>query len=283
MLYRFKCILFIFFLTMGASLSGMAKGFVTTPEIHEGEYITVNGLPMYIEQTGKGRALVLLHGGLSTIQKSFEKQIEAFSKNHHVIAIEQIGHGHTPDAGIPFSYTQMAKDTVKVLRSLNVKDADIVGWSDGGILALIIAGKHSELVHRVVVSGANTELVGLPPAEVQAIQESSGEELAQNMPPSEHYNKVSPDGPEHWPAVVKKVWDMWITPVVIKKEDLAKILAPVLVVCGDSDIIPLEHTIEIFKSLPNAKLLVLPGTGHHTFNEAADTINPIILTFLDAP
>ena len=249
----------------------------------KGEYIAVNGRQMYLEQYGRGRALVLLHGGLSTIQASFEKQIGIFSKNHHVIAIEQTGHGHTPDADIPFSYVQMARDTGGVLRSLNVKDADIIGWSDGGILALLIASHHPELVHRLVVSGANIDLVGMSPEEVKAIKESSPEELARGMPPTETYLKVSPDGPKHWPVMVKKVWDLWLTPVAVKKEDLARVQAPVLVVCGDSDSIPLEHTIKIFKSLPHAKLLVLPGTGHHTFSESADTLNPIILAFLDAP
>ncbi len=103
------------------------------------------------------------------------------------------------------------------------------------------------------------------------------------MPPSETYLKVSPDGPEHWLAVVKKVWDLWLTPVAVKQEDLARVQAPVLVVCGDKDIVPLEHTIKIFKSLPHAKFLILPGTGHDTFSESADTLNPIILAFLDAP
>lgn len=279
---RFSCILLIFLLSFAISLHGEAKDFTVTPKT-KGEYVVVNGMGIYVEQAGEGRPLVLLHGGLSTIKTSFEKQISTFSENHHVIAIEQIGHGHTPDVGRTFTYAQMAEDTVGVLHSLNVKNADIVGWSDGGILALIIAGSHSKLIHRVVISGANTELVGLTPAEVKKIQESSAEELAQDTPPSEHYMKVSPDGPEHWPVVVKKVWDMWITPVVIKKEDLAKISVPVLVVCGDRDIIPLEHTIEIFKSLPKAELLVLPGTGHNTFNEAAETLNPIILAFLDEP
>ena len=197
-------VLFICLLVSGISLTGEAKDFVVTPTITSGEYVTVNGLQMYVEQAGKGRALVLLHGGLSTIQTSFEKQISAFSKTHHIIAIEQIGHGHTPDADRPFSYEQMAEDTAAVLNSLNVKDADIVGWSDGGIVALLIAIRHSELVHRVVISGANTKLVGLSPTIVKEIQQSSPEKLAQDMPPSEHYRKVSPDGPDHWPVRGKK-------------------------------------------------------------------------------
>ncbi len=257
-----------------------AKVFSEKPQ---GEYLTVNGRKIYIEQYGKGRPLVLLHGGLASIQSSFDKQIVVFSKTHRVIAIEQMGHGHTPDAKLPFSYGLMADDTVGVLHALKIKNADMVGWSDGGILALIIAYRHPELVRRLVVSGANIELVGMNPSEAKKIKALSAEELARDTSPSaqEAYGQVSPDGREHWPIVVKKVWNMWLTPIVIKRESLTKIKASVLVVCGDNDLIPLDHTIQIFRLLPKAELLVLPGTGHDTFNEAAETLNPIILAFLD--
>jgi pimeloyl-ACP methyl ester carboxylesterase len=81
----------------------------------------------------------------------------------------------------------------------------------------------------------------------------------------------------------KKVWSLWLTPVILEKEDLASIKAPCLIVSGDKDDIPVEHAVEIFKALPNAQLLVLPGTGHHTFRSAASVINPIALAFINAP
>jgi len=284
-LTRFYCFLSAFFLVSGFLASAQGKTLALAPKIPTGECITVNGRPIYLEQFGKGRPLVLLHGGLATIQSSFNRQIIAFSKHHHVIAIEQTGHGHTPDTDSPFSYRQMADDTVGVLHVLKVRDADIVGWSDGGILALLIALHHPTLVHRLVVSGANTELVGMDLEESKKIQESSAKELAQDTSPveKEAYGRISPDGPEHWPVVVKKAWNLWLTPVVIDKADLSRIQSPVLVVCGDNDVIPLNHTLEIFRSLPKSQLLVLPGTGHDTFNEAAATLNPIILAFLDSP
>ncbi len=280
----------VFLLVLGALATFGLRGAAASSTNAGGRYVTVHGQRLsvhgrrlYFEEYGEGRRpLVLLHGGLSTIRGSFDKQLPAFAKNHHVIAIEQTGHGHSSDADIPFSYRQMADDTVVVLRRLKVRKADIVGWSDGGILALLIASRHPELVHRLVISGANIRLVGLSPAEVKAIRESSPEQLAEGIAPGA-YGKVSPDGRDHWPVVVKKVWTMWLTRVVMDKADLAAIKAPVLVVSGDNDIIPLEHTMEIFRSLPKAQLLILPGTGHHTFDEAADMFNPIILDFLDMP
>jgi pimeloyl-ACP methyl ester carboxylesterase len=287
-LYKFKAvqsILLVCFLVFEAFFCAVATAAPLEVMAPKSEYVTVGRKQIYIEQYGKGRPLVMLHGGLGNIQSSFENQLLSFSKHYHVIAIEQVGHGHTPDDNLPFSYEQMAKDTVGVLRSLKVKDADIVGWSDGGILGLIIACNYPKLVHRLVISGANTELVGMKPDDINKMQELSAEELAKDTSPAEQeaYGKISPDGPEHWPVVVKKVRDMWLTPVILKKEDLSKIVSPVLVICGDNDIIPIEHTIEIYKSLRKAELLVLPHTGHHTFNDAQETLNPIILAFLEAP
>ena len=250
-----------------------------------GKYTWVNGRQMYFEQYGEGRPLVFLHGGAGSIDQSFSRQIPSFAKTHRVIAIEQIGHGHTPDANIPFAYRQMAEDTAALLRQLKIQNADIVGWSDGGNLALLIARFHPDLVRRLVVSGANSRLVGLEPSEIKRISESAPEELAGRLGLSSKvaYAKMSPDGVDHWPQVAKKIWDLWLTPVVLTPEDLAAIQAPTLVAAGDTDVIPIDHTVEIYQSLPHARLLVLPNTGHDTFNSAATTFNPIILSFIDTP
>ena len=82
-----------------------------------GNYATVNGHPIYYEQSGGGRPVVLLHGGLHTIHLSFEKQIAPFAEHYHVIAIEQVGHGHSADIEGPFSYAHMAEDTAALLRA----------------------------------------------------------------------------------------------------------------------------------------------------------------------
>jgi pimeloyl-ACP methyl ester carboxylesterase len=93
----------------------------------------VNGLKMYYEVHGKGRPLVILHGGFNTIQSSFSKQIPVFAQNHKVIALEQMAHGHTADVrGRELSYEGMADDTAALLARLGVRNADFAGWSDGG-------------------------------------------------------------------------------------------------------------------------------------------------------
>jgi pimeloyl-ACP methyl ester carboxylesterase len=254
-------------------------------EAPKGQFADINGHKMYYERYGQGRPLVLLHGGANSIKASFENQISFFSSSREIIAIEQVGHGHTPNTSAPFSYFQMADDTASLLRSLKIANADLIGWSDGGILALLIARRHPELVHRLVASGANTRLVGMTPEDIKKIQESSPEELAKDIGTGarDEYISTSPDGANHWPTVSKKIWDMWLTPMILEAKDLALISAPALIVSGEKDIIPIEHATEIFKALPKGQFLVLPGTGHHTFKSAANTLNPIISSFINAP
>jgi pimeloyl-ACP methyl ester carboxylesterase len=247
-----------------------------------GHYATVNGYRMYYEEYGSGRPLVLLHGGANTIHSSFENQIAEFAKGHHVIAPEQIGHGHTADvADRPFSYRQMAEDTATLLEQLNIRDADLVGWSDGGDVALLIARHHPTLVRRLVISGANIRPEGI--TVIRRLRELSDEDLSKGLPAAwrEAYEPVSPDGPAHWTTFIAKSRAMWLTPVILGTADLAAIQASTLVVSGDKDSITLEHTVEIFRALPHAQLLILPGTPHATFQSAARWLNPMMLEFLD--
>lgn len=249
-----------------------------------GNYATVNGHTMYYEHDGGGRPIVLLHGGLHTIHLSFEKQITPFAEQHHVIAIEQVGHGHSADIQGPFSYAQMAEDTADLLRQLNITNADFVGWSDGGIVSLILARRHPALVRRLVISGANIRAEGLTVETLKYFRETQPDQIAKDLSGLRAaYEQTSPDGPDHWPVVVAKTVDMILSPLILEKSDLAAIQAHVLVVAGDRDAITLDHTLEIFESLPQAQCCILPGTGHDTFQKAADWFNPLMLAFLDAP
>ncbi len=243
-----------------------------------GHYAAVAGYDMYYEEYGHGRPLVLLHGGLNTIGGSFARQIPEFAKTHRVIAVEQAGHGHTPDARETLTYTQMADDTADLLRQLNAVPADVVGWSDGGIIALVIARRHPDLVRRLVISGASINVEGQRPEEVQALRDHDPDDLGAETARSSERGVRSAAAAA--PSITDKVMRLWLTPVVLEKSDLARIEAPVLVVAGDRDVIRVEHTLEIFASLPHAQLCILPGTGHDTFQTAAILLNPLILRFL---
>jgi pimeloyl-ACP methyl ester carboxylesterase len=244
-----------------------------------GEYAEVHGIKMYYEVHGEGRPVVLLHGGTSTIQTSFAGQIPVLSRSHRVIAIEQMGHGHTGDvAGRELSYEGMTEETAALLVQLGVQNADTIGWSDGGQLALRLAFTHPELVRRVVASG-----VGLgadAPQMQQAMRALSADRWSAQV--RDEYARVSPDGPQHWPVFFNKIRLMWAKPSWgISERELGKIKAAVLIVAGDRDFTRVEETTRIFRMIPGARLAILPGTDHFTFQKRPDWLNPIILDFLD--
>jgi pimeloyl-ACP methyl ester carboxylesterase len=225
---------------------------------------TVNGHRLYYAVHGSGPTLVLLHGGGDSGEHSFERQLDFFS-GHRIVAPDQVGQGRTPDVPGPLSYTGMMEDTVALLHALKLKHVDIVGFSDGGILALMLAIRHPEFVRRLVISGVNIAPEGLNP--------DSLEDLRASQIPT--------------PTTIdEKLAQLWLTSPTYQQLNLGlleKIQQPVLVISGDRDAITLEHTLKIFHALPNAELCVLPGTDHMTFSRRSEWLNPIIGEFLDRP
>ena len=159
----------------------------------------------------------------------------------------------------------MAQDTATLLKSLKLGRVDVVGFSDGGILALMLAIRHPELVHRLVISGVNVTPEGLTAEQLRGLR------AAQITKPT---------------TVAEKLAKLWLTSPTASELSLAmlsKIDRPVLVISGDRDAITLEHTLLIFHALPQAELCVLPGTDHATFAGRPEWLNPIISAFLDRP
>ena len=263
--------------------------FAESPNVTR-QFYKVNGAKLYTETLGRGTPIVFLHGGLLYFDNNFTNQKDYFAAHHMVIGIDQRGHGHSPDGPWQLSYKQMADDTADLIRELKVGPVDVVGHSDGGDVALLLARYHPELVRRVVISGAN--LRGLPPAELEVRKHWTSEqqakklqELAAFLPPyfATDYAAVSPDGAGHWMTLVAKCYSLWSQSIVIEPAELAKILAPVLVVAGDHDFTSLEETAEIFRGLPHGELFVVPGTDHGTFQMRPELVNLAIAGFLERP
>ncbi len=254
-------------------------------EVEHGYADVGGGVKLYYEARGSGSPLVLLHGGLNTIETSFAKVLPDLARRYRVIGLEQVGHGHTADTDQPLSYAKMAEHTAAALRKLGVARADLVGWSDGGIVAILVAASHPDLVRKVVVAGVNTRLDGLPPKSVQWLRDSTPESLAKGLRPELRaaYERSAPD-PARWPVLAKKTLDLWLTPVYIEKAQLAAVKAPTLIVAGDQDkFATAEHSVEIFRSIPRSQLWIVPGTGHDTFGARPASMVQVISEFLDAP
>lgn len=243
-----------------------------------GQYVTVAGLKTWYDEQGGGDPLVLLHGGLVT-NETWGAQIPAFAEHFKVIAPERRGHGHTPDVDGPLSYDDMAKDTVAFLEAVVGAPAHVVGWSDGGIIGLLVAHDRPDLVRKLVVIGANFDTSGIVP---------EAEQMMGSMTPDSPdaamfrmlYEASSPDGPEHWPVVFGKILEMMSTQPHIPLEDLSRIQARTLVVVGDDDIVTLEHTVALYRAIPNSELAIVPGTSHAVVMEKPELLNRMILDFL---
>ncbi len=132
----------------------------------------IHGHKIYYAVRGTGPTLVFLHGGGDSGEHSFARQLDVFSEHHHIVAPDQVGQGRTPDVPGPLSYTAMMEDTAALLRMLKLRHVDVVGFSDGGILALMLAIRHPELVRRVVISGVNIAPEGLRPEDLAELRAS---------------------------------------------------------------------------------------------------------------
>jgi pimeloyl-ACP methyl ester carboxylesterase len=246
----------------------------------EGKHVNVNGLKMYYEIHGVGTPLVLLHGGLMTIDSSFSKILPSLAKSWQVIAVEQQGHGHTADRDRPLTYEQMADDTATLLKSLKIENADFFGYSDGGNVALGIAIRHSELVRKLAIAGVNYNNDGLYPEVIEFMKNAKAEDVGPEM--QNAYVSVAPR-PENWPTLVRKVMDMTLKWKGWRVEDLRSIKAPVLIMIGDADIVKPEHAVEMVRLVPQSQLAVLPGTDHEEIIHRADWVLSMLIEFLKAP
>ena len=243
-----------------------------------GEYADIAGIKTWYDTAGEGDPLVLLHGGICT-NDTWAAQMPAFAERFHVLAPERRGHGHTPDVDGPMNYSDMAADTIGFLETVVKQPANLVGFSDGGIIGLLVAIDRPDLVRKLVAVGANTNPGGMPPEVSEGIgsdPDSPALEMFRSL-----YAASSPDGPEHWPVVFGKFVAMIATQPDIKPDELARIKAPTLIVSGDDDMMTLEHTIALYRDVPGSELAVVPGTSHAVAFEKPDLLNRIVLDFLE--
>lgn len=261
-------------------------------------YASVNGLNMYYEVRGDGPPLVLLHGGITTIETSFSTILPILAKTRTVIAVEQQAHGRTADIDRPLSFEQEADDTAALLRKLGVSKADVLGYSDGGNVGLGLAIRHPDLVRKLVVIGTNADNGGLQPGILdfmKAAAEQDPAEAAKHMPLElrEAYLKVAPR-PQDWPILISKVMKQAVALKGWTPEQLKGVTAPVLVMIGDADIVRPEHAVEMFRlfggggsggtgPMPSSRLAVIPGADHMSFMTSAEVWLPMVTNFLDAP
>lgn len=238
-------------------------------------YASVNGIQLYYATAGEGEPVVLLHGGLAN-SDYWGQQVAALAQHHKVIVVDSRGHGRSTRDSRPYSYDLMSDDVVALLDHLKIAKADIVGWSDGGIIGIDLAIRHPTRVNRIFSFAPNTKTSGVKPDTEKNPVFASYIERAGN-----EYRKLSKT-PDQYDAFVEQISHMWGTQPNWSDEVLKKINTPVLIVDGDHDeAIVREHLEYIANTIPNAGLLILPNTSHFAFIQAPKEFNEAILNFID--
>ena len=222
-------------------------------------YATVNGLRMYYELHGDGGTpLVLIHGGGSTIGTNFGRVLPLLSRTRRVIAVEVQAHGHTRDVDRPFTFAQDADDVAALLDSLGAPRADILGFSNGGTTALQLAIRHPTKVHRLVIASANYKRDGMQPGFWDAMAKGTFADMPQ--PYKDAHLTINPGDDTGLHAMFERDSKRMLAFEDIPDAAIRAIQAPTLVVVGDRDVIRPEHALELVRTLPNARLSILPGT-----------------------
>ncbi len=239
-------------------------------------YIEVGGHRIWHEVSGAGDPVVLLHGAFGGAA-SFAAQTPALvAAGFRVHVPERRGHAHTPDIAGPLTYAVMAEDTIDYLDQVLPDAAHLVGWSDGAVVALLVAQARPDLVRRMVLVGQYYNSSG----------KVTGSDLDAFLDSPEAmgflragYDPFSPDGPEHFPVVYEKTLHMVRTEPEIDLATLGCVTAPTLVVQGDRDEVTVEHSVAVVAALVDARLAVVPGT-HALPLELPELFNALVVTFL---
>jgi pimeloyl-ACP methyl ester carboxylesterase len=243
-------------------------------------YAAVNGLRMYYQVHGSGRPLVLLHGGLSTIEHAFGSIVQTLSYGRQVIAVEQQAHGRTGDIDRALTFEQMADDTAELLRQLDIEEADFFGFSMGGSTALQIAVRHPELTRKLAIVSGGYSVDGFQPGMLQMLLDYAPGDALPDPSTREEFERVAAT-PEQWPAAVTRMKEATGSYQGLRREHLRSIRAETLLVAGETGLVRAEHVGEMSRLVRKSKILVFPGNDHDP--SIIGRSAALLPRFLDAP
>jgi len=246
-----------------------------------GEYVDIHGHPTWVHRGPGSNAerdtVLLLHGGMSCSDDLLPALESPLASAYRVAAFDRRGHGYTRDSAEPFHYTAMAEEVIGVIEHLG-GPVHLVGWSDGGIAALLVSMERPDLVHRQVLIGANFHHDG-----IVLTDDDVGDDSPLGAAMERAYAQRSPDGAAHYPAVEGKFIQMARTEPTLTVTDLAAVSTPTLVLAGDDDMVRLEHTTALYQGLPAGQLAIVPGASHAVPVEKPGLVAQLILDFLGGP
>jgi pimeloyl-ACP methyl ester carboxylesterase len=280
---KFFIILFIF--SSGTLFSQIPYG----SNSKVGKRVQVGDINMYYETYGKGEPLILLHGGYGS-SEMMGGMIAAFSKKYKVIAVDSRSQGRTTDSDEKeLTYAQMALDVNGFMDKLQLKKAKFVGWSDGGNIALELALVHPEKITKAVILGSNFTgevsgvFIGIDSTwrmdPKDPLFAKTKKEIAKYF---STYERLAPDKSKIASSKKKVTANAYNNPKITLAQ-LNSIQVPFLVMAGDHDMFTLEHTMALYKNLPQASLYIVPDATHISPWEEPALVHSEILRYLGKP
>ena len=220
------------------------------------DYVLLDGVRTWYEEHGDGDPLVLLHpGGAGVDARAFGPNLGSLTAQFCVHTPERRAHGHTPDVAGPITFDAMAQDTIAFMETVVGRQAHVVGSSDGAVVGLLVALRRPDLIDRLVLVAGVFHFNGWLPHVIDP-----------NVEPPEFlarlYEEVSPDRAGHYQVVVDKLARMHWEEPILEADDLGELRSRTLVMVGDDDEVRLEHALAMYRGIPDAELMVVPGTSH---------------------
>ena len=224
---------------------------------------------LWVVRRGSGRPLVLLHGN-GEDHHVFDRLVPLLAPGRALVGVASRGHGRSPRGGGPLTIASMSEDVEAVLVELGLEHVDVLGYSDGGNVALELALRHPARIGRMVVCGANLDPAGLRPSVLRAmVAARSGLQVSRRF----------------WRGAARRIelMDLMVDDPHIAPARLARVGAPVLVVVGERDVVRPEHSRLIADSLPSGDLAVVAGVGHAVPQQRPEVLARLVDEFLAAP
>lgn len=222
--------------------------------------------PLWVVTRGTGRPLVLLHGN-GEDHHVFDRMVPALGADRTLVGVDSRGHGRSPRGTGPLRIATMADDVAGVLDRLGLTDVDLLGFSDGGNVALELAVRRPDLLDRLVVVGANLFPAGLTARTLRDLRAQAAvvRALARAVPSLRRSAE----------RLALMVDDPCLDPA-----DLARVRASTLVVAGERDVVRPEHTRLIADAVPDARLAVVPRAGHMLPLQAPEQLAELVRSHL---
>jgi pimeloyl-ACP methyl ester carboxylesterase len=253
-----------------------------------GMYIEANGLEVYYEDYGAGEPLLLIHGGTATSQ-SWASHLPAFTEHFEVFTPDSRGHGRTDNPTGELGYRVMADDLASLIYALGLQRPLVLGYSDGGQIALELGLRYPGLARALVLGGTQFRFSEAYLEDVRSLlgitegEEVDPEKLEREQPDFVSYLREAHGhvyGSEYWKTYVKQIAALWLRPLRYKPEDISAVTDPVLLLVGDRDGVCTEESVELFGVLPNAELAVAPASDHGFIEAKAGLFDALALDFL---